>query len=296
MDLLDLTVTLSRAGESLDLTGVYSVQAGVIGFDDAALDVPMDASPGVFGGFATGVSVAPRRIMIPVLVDADGGAAWQAARAALRRVRRATAGTTRISVRQPDATTRVIDAWPVTEPAQWSTDTWGSWGVQRLGLDFVAERPWWRSVAELSTTWGLGDGEAFLSDDPPGHGADELARLADSTVLGASSVLDVPGDEDTWPTWTVSGTKGQLTVSHAGSGRSWSVNLTGVTPDVTVTTDPTAAAVTRADGANLWSLLSPPFDLWPLPPGEQTVTVTMTGADATSVIRLVADGQYQSAA
>lgn len=297
MDLLDLTVTLSRGPYALALTDPLLVQAGVLGFDDAETSVGMDASPAFYGGFATGAQIPARRIMIPLLIAADGGSAWQVQRDLLRKVRRPTAGTTRITVRQGDATERVIDAWPEVQQAGWTAEEWGAWGHQRLGLDFVAERPWWRSLGALSAQWGIEAGEAFLSDSAPTHGADELARLADSNLIGGAVSLDVPGDEDTWPTWTVSGTKGPLTLTDDGTGRSFTVDLTGVTGVVTIATDPLAASATKDGGAtNLWSLIAPPFDLWPLPPGMQSVSVTMTGADATSVVALSADGQWQSAA
>lgn len=290
-DVVDVTFTLSQGGQDLELSGIWQVQAGVEGLDDPPLQLTTSSAAAVLGEFPGAVVASAREVFLPVLVRAPGGAAWRAAKDALRLVANPLNGSTRIAVATQDGRTRVIDGWRDTRDAiTWAVDTWGHDGWQRLGLLFRCPSPWWRDLAAVRLgPWRVSSGVGFLGPQfLPVH-------LGQDMVLGDEVLIDVPGQVQTWPTWVISGAVESVTATHEDTGREWVLDCTGLTGPITVVTDPITAAVTDGAGASQWQALAAPFDLWPLTPGSQRVTVTVVGADATTEVSATADALHLAA-
>jgi len=291
VDVVDVTVTLSQGSRSLELSGAWRVQAGAEGLDDPPLQLTTSSAAAVLGEFPGAVVASAREVFLPVLIRAPGGAAWRTAKDALRGVANPLNGSTRITVMTQDGRTRVIDGWRDTRDAiTWAADTWGYDGWQRLGLLFRCPSPWWRDPDAVRLgPWRVASGTGFLGPMfLPVH-------LGQDMVLGDEVAIDVPGQVQTWPTWVISGTVETVTATHEDTGREWVLDCDGLTGPITVVTDPRTASVTDGAGASQWQALAAPFDLWPLTPGSQRVTVTVVGADATTEVRSTADALHLAA-
>lgn len=132
-----------------------------------------------------------------------------------------------------------------------------------------------------------GSASAYCDGDQPGchwngvpHGS---TSTRDATFDGAA--LDVAGDTSTWPVWTINGPGAALTLQHLGQGRR--LDLIGDIPDgtaVTIDTRPRQQAVYDSAGNNLMGRLSPGFSFFALDPGQNTISVALTGSGTNSAV------------
>ena len=290
-DDIHLDVRIEQAGLSVDLTGW--VQAGTEGLDDPHVSPQIQRTAGMFGGIVTGVDVPPRRVTLDVLVWLDGGPEYLAARRRLGDVTSPLeAGRLWVTCRTGvSVTTRYIDGWRVVEqPVPLGRGTWGADGWQLLQLGWDCADVWWREPEAFAPVPWSGPGPVA-----PFFSAHFLPlAVIDSTILGAPTRVVVPGDRGVAcpATWTLDGPGTLWTVTHVQSGRSWSMDVSGLPRPITVVTVPgPAAQVTDGDGVNRWTKLAAPYDLFPLPPGEQDVTVTVTGATTDTLVHATGDGR-----
>lgn len=284
----EVTVTLSQGTDTLELTGVWTVLAGVQGFDDPPMSLTTSASTAVYGEFSTGMVVPAREVFIPVLLRAESGPAWRNLRDSLRKVTRLDVPT-RITVATRDGRSRHIDGYYTPDTIGWTVDTWSASGWQALGLTFRCPRPWWISDRPLTLgPWRSATNRGFLGKLLP-------IKLGVSEVFGVGVAVYSEGDVAARPTWVIDGAASSISVVHEDSGRSWSLTTTGLTRPITVVTDPQRSSVTDGNGARRWSALAPPFDLWPLPTGWSTVRVDIVGADATTIVTGTADVLHMAA-
>lgn len=287
-DDIHLDVRLERGGVGVDLTGW--VQSGAEGLDDPQVSPVIQRTAGTVGGIVTGVDIPPRRVTLEVLMWLDGGPEYLAARSRLGQVT-SPYGDTRITVvcrTGVSTTTRVItgrrniDQAPVL-----ARDVWGADGWQRLELSWDCPGVWWvEESAWAPTPWA---GPAPVTGFFGAHFFP--ANVADSTILGAPTRVSVPGDSDVAvaPTWSLDGPGTTLTVAHVQTGRVWALDVTDLPRPVTVVCDPRRPSVTDGTGASQWTRLAAPYDLWAMLPGEQDVTVTVTGATTDTLVTGVAD-------
>lgn len=110
----------------------------------------------------------------------------------------------------------------------------------------------------------------------------ELDRMLvnSSQVLGTFTV-DNPGDVDAFPVWTLEGTSTGTTITLNGIGFSYTETL-GTSGKVVINTK--TATVANAAGTNKYAYLSNAPKLFSLPPGASSVSVVVTGSDATTKI------------
>lgn len=282
-------VQLARAGRTLDLAGSWHVLAGAEGFDDIAVEPVTESLPDLFGEVDLGVAVGARDVFLPLLLDCASGAEWEQARRDLRAVSNALAGPVTVRVIRPDGTTREITGRASIRTDSWDVATWSVRGWQVFGLLVHCTSPWWRTPAVVRVPWTSAAGIGWF-----GVRIDQLA-LAPAQVPGAVVEVDVPGDVETYPTLVVTGAADIVTVQDVTSGRSWSVDCSGLTSPVTVVTDPTASSVTDGAGADQWDRVPAPADLWPLQPGTAQVIVDVAGAAPGAEAVLTADALHMAA-
>lgn len=288
-DDVHLNVRLEQAGRVVDLTGW--VQAGAEGMDDTPAAPVIQRTAGMVGGVVTGVDLPPRRVTLEVLLWLNGGPEYLAARRMLGQVTSPLADT-RIWVTcrsGQTVTTRYIVGRRATDQAPvLGRGTWGADGWQLIELAWDCPDVWW--VEPLVWTPPPWSGPAPVTGFFGAHFMP--VRVTDSTVLGEPTRVSVPGDDvPLAPTWRLTGPGTELTVAHVQSGRSWTLDVTDLPRPVTVVCDPAAPAVADGDGVSQWTRLAAPYDLWTLPPGDQDVTVTVTGATTDTAVTGVANGR-----
>lgn len=290
---LQVEITIEQAGRTLDLTGW--VQAGADGFDDPIVTPSVRRTPGIWGGVVTGVDVPPRRVEVDVLLYEAGGAAYAAARRRLAEVTDPLLPATIWAKARGagDDTVRCITGRRVIQQ-QVSMDaaSFGVSGWQALTIGWDCPDPMWRAPGEWSPPpWATPSAASgFFSD----HFLP--ANVLTSTIIGADTAVEAPGDVEVLPTWVLDGPGTLWTVTHVPTGRTWSMDVTGLPRPITVIGDPAQAAlraiVTDGTGADQFIHLTAPYDLWPVPAGAGTVRVEVLGATSDTTVTPLGDGRY----
>lgn len=286
-----LTVTLSQDGTDLTLTDPWRLQAGVEGLDDVVASVLAERRAGLWGETHAGVDITGRDVFLPLLLRAWDIDEWRAARRALMAVTDPMVGPTRVTVTLADGSSRWIDGRHVPDQRAWSTDQWSHAGWQRMGLVFRCPDPWWRSPVSASLALSGAPRVSWLSSSTPFFPAFLGPGRAPD---GEPQTVTVPGDAPMWPTWEIDGAADEITITHVETGRSLTVDLDGVDRPVRIVTDPAAQSVT-ADGVDAWAQVQPPFDLFPLPPGPQTLTALVVDGDSTTSVVMTGDSAWRTA-
>ena len=183
-------------------------------------------------------------------------------------------------VARPDGTARQIQAW--------YQDGWEESGDQGSGIrwdkvavNLFAASPWWTDTEPVVITrQGSGVPVDFLDDYP---------SVSSSQTLGATTVTN-PGRVDAWPDWTITGPASEITATNNTTGATWTL-----TPSVVLGADLTAGQTITISGDPI-TITGPgtdPWepavdwasgDLWPLVPGVNDITFTVSGdGSATSI-------------
>jgi hypothetical protein len=118
------------------------------------------------------------------------------------------------------------------------------------------------------------------------------------TSVAGQMILTNWGDAATYPDWIITG-PGQITVKNNTSGRSWGLNTSipnGQQVQVT-TSRGKQTAVNLTTSTNIWNQLvfSGPHDLWPLMTGDNSVTVTISGASSATAVDVGYTNRYTRA-
>jgi hypothetical protein len=150
-------------------------------------------------------------------------------------------------------------------------------------LAFEADDPYWYDVLETTQSWGLGGTIPKWFD--PGTSKRILpVQLAASSLGGGGTsalAIDVDGQVQTWPTWTLYGAAATVVVDNETTGKSFALDAGLAAGDVLeLDTRPGIKTVLK-NGAAAFSLLTA-WDLFPLVPGDNAINVTITGADANT--------------
>lgn len=153
-------------------------------------------------------------------------------------------------------------------------------------LEFIALDPYWTG-GTVAGAWRSTSGKAWFGAFP--------RTLAASQVLGAVRV-DVPGDADAYPIWTIKG-PGVPTIANVTTGRSFQFKsgspiASGQT--VTIDTREEQLSVVDQDGTNLYGSLQQWPDLWTLEPGPNDLTVDMASATLATRVSFTAGVRWQA--
>lgn len=287
------TLTLSRNGEVLHLPftaepgHIWCIGPGIEGLDQPASDLFQQRAAGQFGSYFRGVDVPAREIFLPLMVMRPTYQGMLDERDAYNALTSPYNGdSVRITFTRPDGRQRFVDGYRVGNAPTWDRGTWVpriSW--QKFGQTFVCPDPWWHGSAE-TVTWSGPQDVDFFPITP--------VFLSSSVILGEPQTVTVRGDVIGYPFFQICGPCTSVTATHIESGRSWTFNIVldgGYDPEcATINTDPRAAAegppVQGPDGMSAFEFLDPPYDLWPLPIGQQTVQLDVEGADSGTRVRM----------
>lgn len=192
-------------------------------------------------------------------------------------------------VYRPDGSRRQISAYYL----QGLDDTEDGWIAENAIVTLLCEQPWWigPDVVDDEVVQGAAGG-SYLSGYP--NVASSRSTLGDIEIIN-------PGELTTYPVWTFTGPAELITVTHQGSGATFTLNpdyagggdlLAGQT--ITVHTDPMeiyGPAGQAYTGALNW----PGANLFGLRKGVNKITVEFSGPAAGSAVAWRFNPRYRSA-
>ncbi|HET8590768.1 MAG TPA: hypothetical protein VFM01_14120 [Nakamurella sp.] len=196
-------------------------------------------------------------------------------------------------VARPDGTARQIrcryqDGWEESGGAgsgiRWDT----------VAMTLLAPSPWWTDTEPVVITrQGAAGGVDFLDDYP---------SVSSSQTLGATTVVN-PGSVETWPDWTITGPASQITATNNTTGQTWTLTPSTVLgagvnladgQTITISGDPITVT---GPGASPWepAIDWANGDLWPLLPGANDITFTVSGDGTNTAISAQFYPRYRTA-
>lgn len=279
-------ITLTDSvGDVLEVTGKYLMMPGAQGLGVGPVELFSDPLPQDDGSMFRGVRLGDNDIFLPIALLADDPEDLRVLRERivslchplrLNRTNQVTVTLAWADGERRSATGRFVAGIPGNYG---SDEAGGDWQI--LGVVIRCLDPFWYSEPVSLGPFRVAEAaKDFLSE------WDDFfpIELAASQVMGEATITN-PGDVDTFPTWYIEGPGSELTLTNEATGKTLVLTTTVdvVNIDTRLTSD-TALTVTDGDDVNLFEFLSDDSSLWPLVPGEQTVTMTLTGATEDSGI------------
>lgn len=156
--------------------------------------------------------------------------------------------------------------------------------VVNLSLTFKAFDPYWYATDSESATFTGGTPTSFFPWTASSGAA--LFSLSSSTVLDAAAAHNA-GDVETWPQWTIKGPGSDLILLNNTTGKSLTLAHTLAAGDIVlIDTSPGAKSVIDAAGTNLYAALDNSSSLWALAPGDNDISITMSGTSSATEVTL----------
>lgn len=257
--------------------------AGVLGV--APIAFATDADP-AGGATVRHIQPQPRIMTLPLRIDGPDEAVH---RTRLRQLGRAFTMTRRrgpgtLTIGRPDGSSRQIRAYFQSgfDPAGGNLS---GWLYSDIVLQLFCPDPYWFDVAPMGFSR---DFEASPADYQ-----DPFPTLSSSQTLG-ETIVNNPGDVEAWPTWVITGPATLITATNNTTGKTFTIdpNADGIShgdlasgEQITITSRP--PTVRGPDGTVWTAALGFPdsANLWPLEPGDNDITLGITGADdGTSIV------------
>ena len=282
-------VTLSRSGQELTLgrSGTDDVMHlnGSTGLGIAPVEIADSARLGGDGSITRGVRFGKRELFVPVFVEKSSVGALNEWRRALNRLVAPASGdpsASLVDITVEDPTTGTVRTvrglYKDGLEGDFGDDYRGTW--QTLGLTFECPDPWWLGPERLRTLQVAPGTKPFLSQTVPFF----PVVLAPSNVVGAWDI-DIRGDGEVWPSWEVVG-PGRDLVIEAGSKR---LEIRGEFPETPTLIQTRPRRITPRER---FKDLVKGSTLFSLSPGVHQIKVSMVGADANTIVRLVYRERY----
>ncbi|MEV1096488.1 phage tail family protein [Streptomyces sp. NPDC049952] len=246
-----------------------------------------DQSPAFAGVVVRGVRAGPRPITIPLHI-------WGLDRlSCLDRFHRIvedldpTYGPGTLTFTESDGSARRISAYYADGfNGQDDDEKWGRHWMTAV-LVFNAPSPYFLGE-DRTVTFQVGGGSDTALPILPW-------KVRDSQVLGAVKVINL-GKVDTYPMWTIKGPATAATVTNTTTGESFVLTKTMSSSDTAVIDTREGIKSALMNGStNLWPNLGTTPVLWPLRPGSNDVSLTVTGTTGDSSVQLSYTARYNSA-
>jgi hypothetical protein len=146
-------------------------------------------------------------------------------------------------------------------------------------LALQAPQPFWQSTAPFSVSIvSSSTARGLLAGSSPKSLA--FLRVKSSQAFGTVTVTNT-GDVNAPAVWTIKGPSTMTTIQLNGVGFTFNDSISSAT---TITIDCEAGTVKDQTGANRYSGLSTAPKLFSIPPGDQTLTVSVTGATSDTKV------------
>jgi hypothetical protein len=155
------------------------------------------------------------------------------------------------------------------------------WG--KLGITLRAVRPYWTGVPWATPIVRIPEPSAWFGKFPP--------TMTSSRAFGNDLRVTVEGDAESWPTVDLVGPATAVTIV----GKGLSVSVPGGLADGEtgkIVTDP-RGRVALFSGVRDWSRVAPTDRYQPLLPGDNSFTITMTGATTASMAKVSGETRYE---
>lgn len=250
------------------------VLPGVEGLDTPPVTLTQDEPAMWDGSLHRHVRYRPRQVFLPMQLVAADTATMRAAIRRLAVITDPKRGPTTVTVAHHDGATRSVDGY-LASPFGAALDAREGVRWRKFGLAFTCPDPYFAGNTETITFRFDGGIDPFLGPVfLPLH-------LSNSQVLGDVTIHNA-ADAESWPVWTLTGPTDAVEISS--NGLSWTLP-DGIADGETVIVDCRRGVqtVTDATGA-AWDRLGPLSNLWALPPGDNEVGLTMTGAEAGATV------------
>lgn len=161
--------------------------------------------------------------------------------------------------------------------------------LRLFGLKLLAVNPYWQGVQWTTRQVSLPTPVPFLSN----NGADAFPRkITASVALGSDMPLVIPGDV---PSPAVVELVGPCTETVITSPAGLNVTIGALTEGQTFILDTGRRKSALLNGVPTWELVGQSPQWHPLPPGETTISVQMTGATELSKARVYGAALWEAA-
>jgi hypothetical protein len=253
------------------------VRPGVQGLSMLTPAQYVASSPGLHGQRFTGWRGLPRDVFLPVTIQPEDGGWLTVARDFFAGLRPDEEGT--LTVIPSDGVPRTLGCRFVDDSSQAYDIDPALFEREVVGLNLVADDPWWKGPAVKGSYSTPAASSPFFS---PSGSASVLTISPGGTL--ASATITNPGDVPAWPLWTVRGPVTAFSIGYGASLLTATVALADG-ESLVIDTDPRVQAVRQQPSGVLvpFSQFSS-IEFAPIPAGESVaLSLTLTGTGAVDV-------------
>ena len=282
------TITLIGNGDEIicNTASGYNVLDGIQGFDLPPYVLTASTPGGWDGGLLEHARQAERDVYIPLHLSATTTPLMRGLKTRLAALVDPRRGDMQVKVQQLDATTRTATGRYMDGMVSTLAEDEGlSW--QNVGVMVRCFDPAWLGPNTVAAVIAAAGTDVFLS-----------APFFPLTVIGSqafgSVTVNNPGDEDAYPVYTITGPGSNFSATNGAE--SWGIDGAIAGGEVlTVDTRRGVQTVVDAGGDSQWSRISEGADMWPLTPGDNDLTISLSGATAASSVRVEFTPRYLTA-
>lgn len=272
--MVNITYSLRGSnGETIVFDDVnYVLNPGMTGFGVAPTEVRVDPSAGI-GGVFRHSRRGVRELDLPITVLGTNRIDVQTKLRKLARITQDRRGPMRLRAQYSTGQQLFLDLhYTGGAEGEWGEAGGRTW--QQWVLSLVAPQPFWESLTRQTIQLtGGGTGRGLLPQLTK-------LRVSSSQALGDVTITST-ADVEVFAKWTITGPVTDFTVSNGVE--SWTISG-AIAPGDTVTVDTERKTVVDQDGNNLYDRLGPAPKLFPLQPGETTLSITGSGATVDTII------------
>jgi hypothetical protein len=222
--------------------GLVALRPGVMGLGLPGTDQYLRSSAALDGQRLVGSRTRARRVFWPVSIRGTDEAEWLAtSRAFFAGLSTDKTGTFEVTAN--DGQVRTIALRLQSQDEQEFDDAPGLFPFEVVGIDLVADDPFWRGP-EVSKTFQTAEDSVPFFETGPTH----VFNLMSSSTTASATVTN-SGEVDSWPLWTVTGPATEFSIGVDGSVISGVI----IVPDgqyLLIDTDPTVQVARLHDGAS----------------------------------------------
>lgn len=232
------------------------------------------------GSIVRGVRYDAREVFIPLFMEAASTGELSAVRRDLTALLAPHRGPVEVRIEDPaTGSVRMIQGY-LREglDGDYGDGFHGSW--QTLGLTFECPEPWWLGPERLVSLQVNPGSKPFLSETVEFF----PVMLAQSVVVGEFEVT-IDGAGPVLPSWEVVGPGEDLRISNG-------TDVIEIDGDFPAGTSTVIDAATGRITPDRWADTSLRSRLFELKPGRQTIKVSLVGATADTMVRLVYRERY----
>ncbi|MGW5198643.1 phage distal tail protein [Streptomyces spiralis] len=255
----------------------WVLQPGIRGLDLPGYDFYTDASPQIDGNALRGLRAQAREVFLPMAFFGTDRADFMARKRSFLSTLNPYLGPGTLTLMEADGSYRTIEAYYVSGAEGDTGQDSSGLHWQTVGLTFSCPSPYWLGEP-VHLEYGAGASGAFFPVLP--------VVVRDSQVLGAT-VIDNPGDASAFPVWTIHGPATSVVISNDSTGLNFSVTAALGSSDVLVvdTRERVQTAVLNSV-TNWWPNLAASSFLWSFQPGQNNVSLTLTGTTSSTSVQL----------